>query len=469
MSEGRLFESILILVLILANGFFAASEIAVVSARKGRLEQQAEKGSSGAQAALKLGEDPSRFLSTVQVGITLFGTFAAVFGGASIASVLQAYLEQVPLVAPYAAAVAPALVALAISYLSLILGELVPKRMALQNAEGIAIFVAPFMQRLARVAAPVVWFLTFSTELVLRLLGRGNITEQPVTEEDIMALVREGAAEGTVEASERELIRNVFTFTDRPVRSVMTPRTQIVAVDIETPVPEVLQAITESGYSRIPVYQGSLDHIIGILYVKDLLHAWADPTAIDLRSLLRAPLHVLESQRASAVFQILKQRRSALALVLDEYGQVAGVVTLEDLLEELVGDISDETDDADAPIVRMEDGSYLADGLLPFSDAREQLGLPAAAEELAREHGFETLAGFVLALLGRIPAVGETAAWEGYTFQVMDMDGRRIDKIQVRPPASRQPSPSEQTRNVLASGAVRPPVDTRRPEGGAKN
>jgi putative hemolysin len=450
-----LFEIILILVLILANGFFAASEIAVVSARKGRLEQQAEQGSGGAAAALKLADDPSRFLSTVQVGITVFGTFAAVFGGSGVSDQLQVSLEQVPALAPYAAAVAPVIVALAISYLSLILGELVPKRLALQNAEAVAAFVAPFMRQLARVARPVVWFLTASTELVLRLLGRRNVAEQPVTEDDIMALVREGAAEGTVEHAEQDLIRNVFTFTDRAVRSVMTPRTQIVAVDIETPASEVLHTIIDSGHSRFPVYEDSLDHIIGFLYVKDLLPAWGEPASLDLRALLRPPLHVLESQRATAVFQLMKQRRSAMALVLDEYGQVAGVVTLEDLLEELVGDISDEYDEADEALVRLEDGSYLVDGLMPFGDAQERLELPAAAEVMLREQGFETLAGFLLALLGRIPAAGDTVEWEGWHFQVMDMDGRRIDKIQVRPPHVNQ---GDQSRNVLASGAVSPPA-----------
>jgi putative hemolysin len=289
------------------------------------------------------------------------------------------------------------------------------------------------------------------------------VAEQPVTEHDILALVREGAAEGTVEDAEKDLIRNVFTFTDRAVRSVMTPRTQIVAVDIETPAPEVLRTIADSGFSRFPVYQDSLDHIVGVLYVKDLLHAWGEPASLDLRALLRPPLHVLESQRATAVFQFLKQHRSALALVLDEYGQVAGVVTLEDLLEELVGDISDEYDEAGEAIVRLEDGSYLVDGLIPFGDAQERLHLPPAAEELLREQGFETLAGFMLALLGRIPVVGDTARWEGYTFQVMDMDGRRIDKVQVRPPHVR---PADQTRGVLATGAVLPPPQERREDSG---
>lgn len=450
-NSNILFESLLILLLIVANGFFAASEIAVVSARKGRLEQQAQRGDRGARTALDLVETPSRFLSTVQVGITLFGTFAAVFGGASIVRVLIASLQGIPALAPYASALAPAIVALAISYLSLIVGELVPKRLALQNAEGVAAAVAPLMYWLARLASPIVSFLTFSTELVLRLLGRSNVAETPVTEDDIMALVREGAAEGTVAASEQAVIHNVFKFSDRAVRSLMTPRTQIAALNIETPPEEALKFITEAGYSRIPVYERSLDHVIGILYVKDLLAAWGHPGALDLRALLRPPTYVLESQRAAQAFQHLKQSRNALAIVLDEYGQVAGVVSMEDMLEELVGDISDEYDEVSESIVRRDDGSYLVDGLTPFSDFRERLHLPPA-DDLVREHGFETLAGFLLALLGRIPAAGDSVRWEGYTFEVVDMDGRRIDKVLAIPP---RPA-ADQTQNVLATRAITP-------------
>ncbi|HMO56219.1 MAG TPA: hemolysin family protein [Roseiflexaceae bacterium] len=433
MLENNLTEILIILILILANGFFAASEIAVVSSRKGRLEQQVASGRAGAQAALRLADNPSRFLSTVQVGITVFGTFAAVFGGAGLAAQIGGVLATVPILAPYAAGLGATVVALSISYLSLIIGELVPKRIALQNAESIASFVAPFMEGVARIAAPVVSFLTFSTEVVLRLLGRRNLADAPVTEDDIMALVREGAAEGTVAAAEQDLITNVFTLSDRTVRSIMTPRTQIVAVEINTPLVDALRLITDSGYSRLPVYQESLDHVVGMLYVKDMLHALADPAAVELRTLVRPPIYVLESQRAAAAFQQLKQRRSALAIVLDEYGQVAGVVSVEDILEELVGDIEDEYDDADESFVRREDGSYLVDGLLPFVDFQQRLPLPEV-EELVREHGFETLAGFMLAILGHIPSVGAVIRWHGYTFEVVDMDGRRIDRILIIPP-----------------------------------
>ncbi|GAB4409637.1 MAG: hemolysin family protein [Anaerolineae bacterium] len=433
MIGDLLFEIIIIFVLLLANGFFAASEIAVVSARKGRLEQQALAGQRGAAAALELAEDPSRFLSTVQVGITLIGTFAAAFGGATLAELLETALTDIPTLAPYAGTIALGVVVLAITYLSLIVGELVPKRLALQNAEAMASFVAPSMRGLARLANPVVSFLTFSTELILRLLGRHNVPESPITEDDIMALVREGTSDGTVEAAEEDLINNVFAFTDRLVRSLMTPRTQIVGIERNTPLPELLKIVTESGYSRLPVFEDSLDQVIGILNVKDLLRVWGTSEAVDLRSLLRPPCYVIESQRAVVAFQQIKQSNNALALVLDEYGQVAGLITLEDMLEELVGEITDEYDEADASIVRREDGSYLVDGLLPLSDLEEQLNIPEV-EKLGREYSFETTAGLLLILLGHIPTPGETARWQDYTFEVVDMDEHRIDKILISPP-----------------------------------
>ncbi len=432
-----LIETGLILVLILANGVFAASEIAIVSARRNRLEQRAEEGEAGAAVALRLAENPNRFLSTVQVGITLIGTFAAAFGGANLSKELEAALGKIPAIAPYAQSIALTSVVLLISYASLILGELVPKRLALQNAEQVATRIAPIMQWIDRLAAPVIAFLSFSTEMVLRAIGRRNVTETPINEEDIMALVREGTAGGTVEESEHELITNVFTFTDRTVRTMMTPRTRIVAVEINTSAADVLQTITESGYSRIPVYQGTLDHIAGMLYVKDLLHAWGHPERFELRTLLRPALYIPESQRAVVAFQHLKERRSSLGIVLDEYGQVAGVISIEDMLEELVGDLSDEYDEADEGVVRREDGSYLVDGLMPFNDFQEHIQLPDA-DEVTHEHSFETVAGFVLALLGRIPAAGEQIIWQGYTFEIIDMDKRRIDKVLVRPPDSVQ-------------------------------
>jgi putative hemolysin len=427
-------ELLIIFVLILGNGFFAASEIAIVSARKGRLQQKAEEGDASAAAALALSEDPSRFLSTVQVGISLIGTFAAAFGGARMADRIVPLLTGWPLIAPYAETIALILVVLLITYLSLIFGELVPKRLALQAAESVATSVAPVMATIARFSAPVVSFLSFSTNLVLRLLGRGGSRDATVTEEDIMSMVREGTEGGSLDAAHQELIESVFTFTERSVRTIMTPRTEIVAIDVETPFEAALTLITESGYSRLPVYRDNLDNVLGLLFVKDLLRVWGQAPQADLETMLRPALFALDSQRVVEVFQQLKQGRSQVALVLDEYGQVAGLVTVEDILEELVGDINDEYDEAGEELVRREDGSYLVDGLMPFEELKDRLDLPELDEDL-EDANFETVAGFFLALLGRIPTTGEQTSWRGFSFEVVDMDERRIDKLIVRPPA----------------------------------
>jgi putative hemolysin len=342
-----------------------------------------------------------------------------------------------------------------ISYLSLIIGELVPKRLALQSAEGIAIRLAPFMRFLGRLTGPIVRFLTASTELVLRLLGRHNVEETPITEDDVMALVREGTADGTLEAAEADFISSVFTFTDRTVRSLMTPRTRVVAVEIHRPFAEVVDVVIESPYSRIPVYDRTLDRVIGVLHARDVLKAIKQSPPPDLPTLMRPPLYVPESQRAVVVFQRLKQQHTSLAIVVDEYGQTAGIITMEDLLEELVGDITSETDIADVAIVRRDDGTYLVDGFLPFVDLQEQLNLPSA-EAVTDAHDFETVAGFVIAMLGRIPASGDKVEWEHYTFEVVDMDGPRLDKVLLRPPTV---EPHEQTKGILASDAVTPPPE----------
>jgi len=411
MWSSLLVEIAIILVLILANGVFAAAEIAVVSARKGRLEEAVERGQHGAMVALELADNPNHFLSTVQVGITLIGTLVAAFGGARFADVLADGLGTIPALAPYAQTIALALVVVLISYVSLIIGELVPKRLALQSAEAIAIRLAPVMRFLGRITGPIVRFLSFSSELVLRLLGRHDVEEMPITEDDVMALVREGEQEGTLEAAEANLISRVFTFTERTVRTLMTPRTQVVAVEVLRPLSEILPVVTDSGFSRIPVYQDTLDTIIGILHVRDLLRSLGQSPPPDVRSLLRPPIFIPEGQRAVIAFQQLKQQRSGLAIVVDEYGQTAGIITMEDVLEELVGDISDEGQPPEEAIVRRDDGTYLVDGLLPFVDLQAQLHLPNA-EELMDTHDFETVAGFVIALLGRIPLVGDKVQWE---------------------------------------------------------
>lgn len=454
----------IIVVLTLLNGFFAASEIAVVSSRRGRLQQRAATGSRGAQIALELADEPNRFLATVQVGITLIGVVAAAFGGDVLADPI-AQLIRPYVGAASADAVAFVLVVVLITYLSLILGELVPKRLALQNAEAMAVFVAPIMRLVSRLAAPIVWFLTSSTQLVLRVLGRTNVTEEQVTEEDVLSLVREGSEEGTVAAGERELIERVFNFSDVTTRTIMTPRTEIVAIAVDTPLPEVVARVIATGYSRIPIFRGSLDTIEGILYAKELLRLSqlkAEATAhVALIDFIRPPAFVLEHQRLGSVLQQFRQNRTHLALVLDEYGQVDGLVTLEDVLEELTGDIADEYDEADTMVVQRSDGSYLVDGLLSYPDAEQRIGLPPRGE-LSDLPSFDTVAGLILALLEHIPTTGESATFGDWQFEVIDMDGMRIDKVLVQRTAAA--TASEQTNGALALGAVLPAPQVTQPQ-----
>jgi putative hemolysin len=444
-------ELIIILILTLANGFFSGSEIAIDSARRSRLEAQAAAGHRAARQALALAENPDRFLATVQVGISLIGTFAAAFGGARIGDLLAAWLNTFPAVSAYAQPLALAIVVVLITYLSLVLGELVPKRLALQHAEGIAVFAAPIMTGLAVVARPVVAVLSVSVNLVLRLLRQHRVAESPVTQEDIVYMVGEGTTSGTVDASEAQFIQRVFQFTDRPVRKAMTPRTEITGVEAGAPWVEIVQTFLTSRYSRLPVYQGSLDHIVGILHVKDVMHLLiTGEKRDDVMRLLRPPTFVLASQHINDVLTMFRRQGSHLGIVVDEFGQVAGLVTLEDLLEELVGEIRDEYDQAEEPpFVRRADGSWLVDGLQAYDTVQRRLGLPA--DPSLTDADFTTLAGMIMALLNRIPHVGDTVTLGDFTLEVIDMDGRRVDKvlIQPRPPiVADEPEPSAEDSNI---------------------
>jgi putative hemolysin len=424
-------EVALIFILILANGFFSGSELAIVSARRSRLEQAASAGNKRAEQALALGRNPDRTLATVQVGISLIGTFAAAFGGARISDSLSVTLEAIPALKPYAEPIALTLVVLAITYFSLVLGELVPKRLALRHAEQIAMIGAPVVMVLSVVGRPLVAVLSFSVNLVLRLLGQNRPVAGGVTEEDIVYMVREGTASGSVEAGEAQFIHRVFRFNDRPVRLVMTPRTEITAVDVDAPLPLVAETFLKAGYSRLPVQHGSLDNIVGMLYAKDLLRAMAGPEPPDLRALLREPVFVFEHQPIDEALAIFRQKGTHIGLVLDEYGQVAGLLTLTDVLEELVGEMPEEdSGHEDRPLVQREDGSWLVDGLEPYDTVRERLGLPDVPLE---ERGdYSTLAGMVLARLGRVPNVGDSVTVGDRVLEVVDMDGLRIDRVLVR-------------------------------------
>lgn len=428
-------ELLIILILTLANGFFSGSEIAIVSARKSRLQAKATAGSRGARQALKLQDSPDRFLATVQVGITLIGTFSAAFGGARVAEVLAEAIR--PNVGEAADTLALALVVAMLTYLSLVLGELVPKRIALRGAEGWATFAAPIMSVLSLVARPLVAFLTVSVNLVARLLGQTDAQDEGVTEEDILFMTREGQQSGAVEGREAQLIQSVFRLTDRPVRSVMTPRTELVAVPITTPLSEVVGLLLKTQYSRLPVYEGAIDRVVGILHAKDVLRGVTDPetagldTVVQIRRLMRQPTVIPESAHIDEVLSTFRRRGVHMAVVIDEYGQTAGVVTMEDLLEELVGEIKDEYDKAErSSIITRPDGSWLVDGREAIDKVAARVGMPMPDPEDLSD--FTTLAGFIMARLDRIPEEGDTFTEGAFSVEVVDMDGRRIDKVLIR-------------------------------------
>jgi len=430
MLGAVLIELLIIFVLVLANGFFSGSELAIVSARRSRLEQAARAGKRGARQALTLAENPDRFLATVQVGISLIGTFAAAFGGARISAIATTWLLTLPALAPYAEALALMGVVLLITYLSLVVGELVPKRIALQHAESWAVFAAPPMTLLARLMRPVVALLTLSVGLVLRLLGQHRTVESPVTEEDILYMAQSGASSGTVEAGEAQLIQRVFRFTDRPVNEIMTPRPVMVAADAQTSLPDLIALFGRSGYSRLPIYEERLDHALGTLQAKDLLRLPADADPAAVQALLQPPVFVFERQHADDVLNLLRAKGSEVALVVDEHGQIEGLVTLKDILEELVGGFADEAGAGDPDFVERADGSWLVDGRVVYDRVRERLDLPAPPAET---HGdYTTLAGMILSALGRIPAVGDRLTLGLFELEVVDMDRRRIDRVLIR-------------------------------------
>jgi putative hemolysin len=432
MSTSLWIEIAITFIFFLANAFFAAAEIAIVSARRSRLQQMIDDGQKSAKQALELAENPDRFLATVQVGMTLINTLAAAFGGASFSGPLATLFALVPFFRPYANTLALASVVALVAYFSLVLGELVPKRLALQSAESLATRTAPFMTNLAVVLKPAIGFLNFSTTLVLRMIGQGQARKSSVTEEDIVYLAREGAVSGTVESEEEEFINRVFRFTDRVVDDVMQPRTDIVAVELGTPLQEVIETLRESGFTRLPLYEDSLDNIIGVLYAKDLLLMQIKNESTDLKKLARPPFFVTAYQHVDDLLTMFRSKGIHMAIVIDEYSQVVGLLTLEDVLEELVGEIQDEYDEPEHnAFVARADGSWLVDAMVPQEDVREKLKL--LESDGGQDRGYRTLAGMMLAYMGRIPKVGDSVAIDQYVFEVVDMDGRRIDKVLIRP------------------------------------
>ena len=432
-----LLEMLIVLALLLLNGYFAMSELAVVSARPARLEARARAGGRGARLALALARDPGRMLSTVQIGITLVGIVAGAFGGARLAGPLAGVLAEVPLLAPLSAELAYTLVVAAITYLSLVIGELVPKRLALRAPERIAALVAPAIDLLSRISTPAVWLLETSSQLVLRLLGSETQPRETVTEEEVRTLIAEGTRTGVFHRQEQEMIGRVLRLADRPLRAIMTPRVELVWLDVDAEPARIAGIVRESGHSRFVVCQGGLDDVLGVVHVRDLLEACLAGRPLDLRAATRPALVLHDGMRVLRALEALRQARVSLALVVDEYGEIEGLVTVDDVLEAVVGDMPERRLGEEPDIVRRDDGSLLMEGMLPIDEVKLALGL----DSLPDEETYHTLAGFILAQLGRVPEEGQSVAYGGWRFEVVDMDGRRIDKVLVRSQAARAPKP----------------------------
>jgi putative hemolysin len=423
-------EIVIILLLILINGLLAGTEIAVLSARRPLLLAEARAGDGRARQVLRLLDDPNAFLSTIQIGITLVGILAGAVGGADAVQYLAPLLSRLPVpgIAAYAEPVALGLVVVTIAYLTLVIGELVPKRLALHRPEVISRAMARPMRYLAAFARPAVWVLSRSTDAALRALGISGVHRPTVTEEEVRYLVAEGARTGVFVPAEKEFVERIFRFADQTVADVMRPRPDVVALDIDEPWESVREKVLASGYSRFPVYREDLSRILGVLHAKDLL---SQGETQDLNPILREALFVPETKSLLGMLQTFQDTHSHLAMVINEFGGTEGVVTLEDVLEEIVGEIRDEYDLEEASVLTREDGSLLIDGSLSISDLKEALNLQRLEDEDA--HEFRTLGGLMMAHLRRVPREGDEVRSSGYRLEVVDMDGLRVDKVLVRP------------------------------------
>jgi len=431
MALGGFFMDIaLLLFLILLNGVFAMSEIAVVSSRKARLQRLADDGSPGAHSALVLHGEPSNFLSTIQVGITSIGILSGAIGEAALADPLAAWLSGLDLAEPYAKGVALTVVVLGLTYFSVVVGELVPKRLGLLAPEGIASLIARPMNLLSRFARPVVWLLSSSSSFLLRLLGARRKEEPPVTDDEINVLMGQGAEAGVFHESEQEIVSNVLRLDEQRLGAIMTHRTDIYLVDLDDPEDEIRRLIAESPYERIVVCRDGLDHIAGILRTSDLLKAALAGASLNIESSLREPLYVPDSVSTTQLLESFRKARMQFALIVDEYGDLEGLVTLTDVLTSIVGDLPSFDSPDDQDVVEREDGSWLVDGSVTIERLKPALAIDedVPGEE---DNAFNTLGGFVMQMLGRIPAVTDHFEWNSLRFEIMDMDKNRVDKVLV--------------------------------------
>lgn len=424
---------LIIFLLILMSGFFAMSEAAIFAARRSRLQHRANEGDQRARRALDLSEKPNRFLPTVTIGITLVGILAGAIGGAPLADALAAQLDKLPALIPYSHSLSLTLVVILLTFFTMLLGELVPKRIALYNAEKIASGIAGFMSFVSAFLYPVVWLLGKSTDMMLHLLRIKHTDAPPVTEEELLVQLNEGTQAGVFEESEQDMVEGVFSLSDQRVNALMTPRNEIIWLDVNDTAAEIRRKVKESPFSRFPVGDDSLDNIVGVVKAKDLLLADLK-SGKQLKEIARPPLFVPETAFGSRALEILKEAKREMVLVVDEFGVVQGLLTLADILEEIVGAFEGEPQ-----ATQRQDGSWLLDGMLQNDEFKEIFNL----RRLPDEEEYETLGGFVMLHMGRIPQSADIFEWNGLRFEVMDMDGKRVDKILVTTIPVKPPAPEK--------------------------
>ncbi len=431
-------EVFFIAILILLNGYLAGTEIAVVTARKSRIQQMAGSGKRNAKILLRLKENPDRFLATIQIGITGVSVLASAVGGAAAVEVIKPALQMVPIKAVSIAAepLAIGIVVVLITYFSVIFGELVPKSIALMHPETVGLFTARTIDTFSKVASIFVKFLTFSTSLVLAPFGRKPFSERAyITEEEVRMLIKEGGKHGVFEPAEEKILQSIFEFTDMSAKEVMVPDIQIVAIPVDKSPVEIRSLIEEEQFSRYPVYGKDLSDIRGILYAKDFLTLLTKTGQVDIRKIIKSPFFIPETMKISLLLREMQKRRTHMALVVDEYGGISGLVTIEDLLEEIVGEIRDEHD-VESPVVLLKDGTLLIDASISLRDLKEDHSIP-----LPESPEYETLGGFLMTALQKIPKVGDVVEVEGRRINIIEMVGQRISKVKLE----KLPKPPEKT------------------------
>lgn len=423
-----MFEIIIILLLFVLNGFFAMCEIALVSSKRSRLEQESSKGSHGATVALKLLHQPERFLSTVQIGITLVGIISGAYGAEAFTPDLLPYIERISFFEPYAGAITWTIIVAIITFFSLVIGELVPKTIAMNSPEKITIMFSPFMRMIAKITYPVVMFLSISTKLFLKLMGIKKVDEPPVTEEELKYMIDTGSTYGVIENQEKDIMKSVITFGDDHAWEIMTQRNEMVWLDVSTVREHAAAIVNNTEHSSYPVCNGSVDNVVGTISAKHIVNMEPDETIGSLTSKIIAPIFVSPNTRGLRILEAFKKKKIHTCYVIDEYGGVEGMITLHDIIEKILGELPDLEEDDLPEIIKREDGSYLVDGDLSIEKLKELLEI----EEAPNEGNYYTAAGFVIEILQKFPSTGEKCFYNDSELEILDMDGNRIDKILIR-------------------------------------